>query len=221
MWYAKMRDVPITETRNQIEGALEAQGWTLDNLIDKLGYLTYQKGRDRFARLYSGEEDVQLLRRVANHLNLDAETLYGEKSFDNEDDYRRFVFAPYLVRVPEKSTPSQIFPVALFGVNRFIMVGTYPQLLTASPEEQNSFIQKEIVRDYAENPDVHFFGATIGYTYYHAYGEAQAFSIAGERLPDILVVDRIARATLRAGSSPIADNQVAIPRFSHKASADE
>jgi hypothetical protein len=174
--------------------------------------VTFRKGRERFDRLYAGGEDVQLLRRVARLLELDLEQLSGEKEFDSEEEYLRFTFVPCLMRVPERTTPSQIFPIAFAGIDRFLKVDAYPQLLNATPEALNKKIRQEILRDHEKHVTT-FFGATIGYAFYYAYGEARAYSTVGEELPAVSVVGYDARASLTVGARPLTGAKGAVPRF--------
>jgi predicted transcriptional regulator len=90
MWYVKTKDVSPQEIRRQIEEALAAQGMSLDDLLRKLGYFKLKEGRERFEKLYAGEEDVQLLRRVSARLGIEHEALSGERVSTDFVEYLRF-----------------------------------------------------------------------------------------------------------------------------------
>jgi hypothetical protein len=167
MWYAKVKDVPPAETRRQIEAALIEQGMTLDDLLRKLAFPNFQQGRERFDRIFAGEEDTQLLRRVSSRLGLDHESLSGERVFEDREDFLRFTFVPTLERVPEDLDPTK-HPggMQLMLLPRIFVAKRLPGIAELPCQEQHREIAKVIRADMEKTKGgVPGFGDIIGYAF--------------------------------------------------------
>ncbi len=213
MPYVKVKTIDPAHIRRQIHSALAERHWSLDDLLRKLGYIHLAQGRKDFACLYRFGDNTQLLRRLSTILEIDPEELSGERCFDDEEEYLRFTFAPCLLRVPSRTTPANIFPVALSGLNAFLRVDSFPLLRKASERLQDRIVAERIREDYARRSTILNFGDIIGYAYYHAFGEARAYAVTGERLPDIEIVPVTIGATLRTNRAALAAHGGVIPRM--------
>jgi hypothetical protein len=198
-WYAQAREVTPEELRQGIESALADRGMTLDDLLRQLSFLPLQKGREAFARLFAGEEDMQLVRRVSARLGIDHETLSGEREFTDREEYLRFTFVPRLERVPEHERPTSN---PLGGM--ISMVAAYLQDSAAqSNEEYLREVSELILIDMEKTGGRQiFFGKIIGYAFYHSYDEAIAFSTAGEYLPEMEVCQGRMHAVIKPRTEP-------------------
>lgn len=216
MWYVKVKDIPPAEIRNQIEEGLVKAELSLNDLLRKLGYIKLKEGKDKFQRLYDGHDDIQLLRRVSYYLGLDYEKLSGEISFTDMVEYLKFTFEPVLLRIPERTRPSQIFPVAFCGIQSFIQVAKFPKLLGATEAEQHLTVRERIRADYANFTVVRLFGPIIGYAYYYEFCKAKAYSVTGEILEDYEIEALTFETTLSVSKASLAAHGGFIPRLKNK-----
>lgn len=213
MWYAQVQQLPSPADRKQlIEEAMNRKNWTQDNLIDKLGFPYRSRGYQALGKLFSGEDNRQLLRRIAKHLDIPSEQLTGERAFEQKLDHRKFTFVPTLVKVPASTRPQQIMPVAMFGVDRFLHVDRYPQLLHANEHEQDQLMAKVIPENYAEN-DRTIFGAITGYALYYAFGKARGYAVNGERMEHVEVHVVSVGTSVNSGSRRLGDGKGSILRL--------
>lgn len=220
MHYAKVKNVAPSQMRRQIEDALAERRWSLDDLLRKLGFINLASGREQFAALFLTGKNTQLLRRVSARLEIDHETLTGERHFADYEEYLRYTFKPFLLRVPSKTRPSNIFPVAMAGLNAFLRVDTFPLLRTASESLQDKVIARSIREDYERRATITNFGEIVGYAYYYAFGKARAYAVTGERLVDGEIVSMTVGATLRTNRAALAAAGGVIPRIQNRVTGE-
>ncbi|MBD1399991.1 hypothetical protein [Pelovirga terrestris] len=210
MWHAQIKELPSTQTRRElIEQALSAQSMTADGLIRKLGHINMTLGRLHLDALLQGEENRPLLRRVAALLHISTEELIGERVFTDHEEYQRFVFVPTLLRIPEKTTPNQIMPVALAGIDRFLCVGRYPEMLNIQPQYQDEILGAMIREDVAAN-EMGIFGRVVGYAFLPSYDDIRAYDTNGQLIPNALVNKIYVAAHSGIGSNANIENNAFI-----------
>ena len=206
MWYVQIEKLPSEQTRrNLIEQALVDHSISVDDLIRKLGHVNISLGRVHLEALLQGEENRPLLRRIAALLQINTEDLIGERVFTDSEEYRRFVFAPKLLRIPEKTIPNQILPVILAGIDRFLCVGSYPEMLKIQPQYHDDIIGAMIRDDFSQN-EKSIFGKIIGYAFQPSYDDMRAYDTDGRLLPNVVVTKTLVSAHAGAGSSNIGSS---------------
>ena len=213
MYYAKVKNVNPSLVRIHIETALVQHNLSEDDLIRKLGYLHIEQGRRDLTNLYCSGRNTVLLRRICARLELDHETVTGERSFENHEDYLRFTFEPTLLRVPARQRPNSITTVAFVGLSRLLCVGKFAFLRKASDGAQDLFIARQIREDYAKREDIMSFGKIIGYVFYATFDQARAYAVTGERLTEVEIVPVTVSASASTGHSVIASHSGIIPRL--------
>lgn len=214
MWYVQINELPTEKTRRHlIEQALVHHSITADDLIRKLGHVHMSLGRLHLKALLQGEENRPLLRRIATLLQISTEELIGERVFTDREEYCRFVFAPTLLRIPEKTTPNQIMPVALAGIDRFLCVGRYPEMLKIQPQYQDDIIGAMIREDFDRN-NRGIFGAIIGYAFLPSYDDIRAYDTDGRALPNAVVTKTRVSAHSSVSSKDIDSSSGFICRLS-------
>jgi len=182
MYYSKLHEVPHDKAVKTIKEAMNDQNITVLDLVERIGYPFRHKGLDDlelfFSSVHTNEQQLRL--KIGEALSIDHELLHGERGFEKYEDYCRFDFKPYLVRIPTNTRPSQITIFGFVGYEFTFIVGRYKELLHMPFEEQMKFIKKEIDKDNNKHNDfVPFFGKKLGYALYSDY----------ERLPVPLSLD--------------------------------
>jgi len=138
-----------------------------------------------FSGVHKNEQQLRL--KIGEALSIDHELLHGERGFEKYEDYCRFDFKPYLVRIPTNTRPSQICPIGFVGYEFSFIVGRYKELLHVPFKEQMKFIKEKIDSDNIKHNDiVPFFGKKLGYAFYSDYEKPPVpLSLDGSVLQDM------------------------------------
>jgi hypothetical protein len=128
---------------------------------------------------------------------------------------KRLTFVPFLLRVPERTRPGQIFPVAMAGLKPFLQVGRFSKLLEASDADRHAYVSKKIQEDYAKRQNT-IFGSIIGYAFYYEFCQARAYSIEGELLVGYEIEPVTINAVLSVSRSALAAHGGVIPRLKNR-----
>lgn len=213
MWYAQIKTLPsAAELTQRVDDALKRKNWSRNDLIDKLGFPYRAPGHQALDKLFRGDDNRPLLRRIAKHLDIPLVEVTGERAFDQQLEYRMFTFVPTLVRVPESTRPRQILPVAMAGVDYFLRAGRYPELLDAPPAERDRLMAEVIPRDYADHPRTIFDDVT-GYALFYAFGQAQGYGVDGRRLDNVSVDIVNVSTFICSGKHRLSDGRGVIARL--------
>lgn len=214
--FVRLCPVDPGEVARQTAAALAARGMTAEDLAGQLHYCSLERSQEKIEQVLAGTLDLEqlhILRKVAEILQLDPLHYCGERWFFHGDDYQRYLFRPYLMRVAERSRPSQITIAGFYGLTRCFLVATFPDLLNRSWAEQQDVVRAAVVADLAQRDVVPFFGKTVGYAFFHEYGAARPLSLTGEELAGM----RVKITACCAGVVPIGLSRnvgvVHIPRF--------
>ena len=216
MYYAKVRTVEHSEAVKIIETAIAEQHISRLDLVKMIGYPFIKSGLLDVEKFFSGENQSPQLRiKIGTALGIDHEQLTGERPFEDHEKYHRYMFSPYLLRVPENTRPSQITFLGFLGFDRCFVAGIFPWLLNASLEEQKVAVKKAIAADLVERPVVPFFGMITGYAFYPEFGKpAIPFSIEGTELLDMKITYIDASCNLSINNSILTDTgRFRIPRL--------
>lgn len=212
----KLHDFNPAEAARLVASALAARGMDLVELSRQLQYCSLERSMQKVERVLAGaavQEEVHILRRIGEILAIDQERLCGEKWFFDEDDYQRYLFRPYLMRVAENTRPSQVTMAGFYGLKRCFLVASYPELLHAARAEQLEVVKLDVLWDMEKSPITPFFGRTIGYAFFHAYREAVPLSVEGDMLEYVEVVSSACCGGVSVRGKALAGGYVHVPRF--------
>lgn len=213
MYYARIRPIDLEQMRRLITQALEARGWSRDDLLRRLGHVRMPHARRELQCLLDRGDDMQLLRRIGEHLELDQEELTGERAFQNADDYLEHVFEPCVLRVPSSSRPRQIFIPAMAGIRTLLQVASFADWQNFSAPQRRQLLRDIICQDYAQQ-HMTIFGDILGYAFYEEFGTPpRPYSVSGEPLEGVDVESVAVSAGIRLDRARVALHQGHIPRF--------
>jgi len=194
MYYAKIKNVSHAEAVQIISRALTDQNLSLRDLVKRIRYPFESKGmKELEGYLLNGcVDEIQVRTKIGAALGIDHELLHGERAFEKYEDYCRFIFVPYLARIPEKthaaSGSGKSF--AYFGgLRRACIVGKYSSLLDKPLENQLKFIKLRIDEDQqVDTGRFRFLGATLGFAFYFDYDQpAIPLSVDGNVIDDYVI----------------------------------
>jgi len=197
MCYAKVKEVSHAEAVKIIHAVLQSRHLNLHDLANMIQYTFFSKGLLELESFFKNDDITSetsgwirhkntvrenlVRRKIGEALGIDHELLLGERKFENREELCRFVFNPYLVRIPSNTIPSQITIFGFVGFKRAFVVGSYPELLNRPVDEQLEFIKDIAIADTKERESVIFFGKKLGYAYYYDYEKpAIPISLHGE-----------------------------------------
>ena len=185
MYYAWVRAVGHGEAVQLIEAELGRRQMSRLDLVRKIGYPLVVKGLAELEQFFAGKDCSNKLRmKIGRALDIDHEELTGERGFEDEEEYLKFIFKPHLLRVPEHTRPSQITIFGMLGFGAVFIAAEFGEWSTSSPVERQAKIRQAILGDMSKRQEVTLFGKILGYAFYSEYDKpAIAYSREGEELP--------------------------------------
>jgi len=189
MYYAKIKDVSHDEAVTIINDHLAFKNLKLRDLVTMINYPLPSKGLRQLESFFQDGDNAserQVRQKIGEALGINHELLHGERKFESREEYCRFVFKPYLERIPTNTIPSQIIMFGFVGYSRVFVVGKYAEILHKPLGEQLEFIKDMAISDTQERSFVPFFGKKLGYALYYDYEKpAIPISLQGELLDDM------------------------------------
>lgn len=224
--YVKISDIDRLKTSILLEDALTENKITVSELASQLHYCSLERSEAKIVKILEGfadENDLTVLRAISDILKINSEDFFGEKRCASHkeyiEEYNRLHFVPHLVRVPEKTRPSQITIFGFVGFERVFVTGRYRNLLNKPLSEQLNYIENKIKNDTECKGSVMFFGKKLGYAFYWDFDQpAVAFSVDGKLLEDTIITYKgISTCSVSVKAKTIIEiGGFQIPRFSKK-----
>jgi hypothetical protein len=218
----RLHDLDPAEAARLTAGALAGKGMNRGELARQLHYCSLERSLEKVEKVLAGTitlEEIHILRRIGEILGIDQERLCGEQWFFDADDYQRYLFRPYLMRVAEHTRPTQVTMAALYGLKRCFLVASYPELLSATREEQLEVVKLDVIWDMRKLPITPFFGKTVGYAFFYEYRKALPLSVEGEDLAGVEVAISTCCSEVSLGEAKAAGRVVHVPRFVSRGAA--
>jgi len=225
-YYLKINEIDPQKSSALLKDALTESNITVPELAKQLHYCSLERSELKIVKILEGfadDNDLTILRTIADILKINSEEFIGEKRFANYEEYleefSRLNFVPHLVRVPTETRPSQITSFGFVGFEKAFVVGRYKNLLNKPLHEQLKYIGKKCQNDTTTRKDVIFFGKKLGYAFYWDYEQpAVALSLSGNVLENTVVTyNGVSSSSVSIKAKTIIETgSFQIPRLSTK-----